>query len=83
MRTKKEYHIYVIDYGAEHCKQKFNNRRAAIEYLNALKAQYTIKNDKPWKFGNASYWRIDDSLFKSLVFAEHTIMDYQYCITTK
>ena len=76
MRTKKEYSIYVTIYGTEHCKQNFNNRRAAIEYLNALKAQHTINNEKPWKFGNASYWRINDSMYQSIVFAEHTILNY-------
>ena len=83
MRTKKQFDVYVIDYGTQKYMKRFDNRKAATEYLKELKSSYEIKNDKPWKFGNASYWMIDDSLFKSLVFAEHTIMDYQYSITTK
>ena len=83
MRTKKQFDVYVIDYGTQRYMKRFDNRKAATEYLKELKSSYEIKNDKPWKFGNASYWMIDDSLFKSLVFAEHTIMDYQYSITTK
>ena len=83
MRAKKQFDVYVIDYGTQRYMKRFDNRKAATEYLKELKSSYEIKNDKPWKFGNASYWMIDDSLFKSLVFAEHTIMDYQYSITTK
>ena len=83
MRTKKEYHVYVIDYGTQKLMKKFNNRQCATDYIKLLKSNYKINNENPWKFGNASYWMIDDSLFKSLVFAEHTIMDYQYSITTK
>lgn len=79
MRTKKQFDVYVIDYGTQRYMKRFNNRKSAMEYLNALKAQHNIKNDKPWKFGNASYWRIDESMYKSLVFAEHTLLDYYYC----
>ena len=83
MRTKKQFDVYVIDYGTQKYMKRFNNRKSATEYLKELKSSYEIKNEKPWKFGNALYWRIDESMYKSIVFAEHTLLDYQYSITTK
>lgn len=79
MRTIKQFDVYVIDYGTQKYMKRFNNKRAAMEYLKELKSSYEIKNEKPWKFGNALYWRIDESMYKSLVFAEHTLLDYYYC----
>lgn len=72
MKAVKEYQVYVNINGCTSHFRKFADRRAARQYLKFLKAEFGVCRQKPWHFGNADYWQIDGSLFKNLVFVEHT-----------